>query len=153
MLTCSIHSTEDREDDTCMIYIVIIATHHCFSNEIPLLKILLTSTFFSYESEEARHIAHTMNECEGFTCSCQQASLSHVWLFARVLKIALISNNPGSFCVVRVPVDVVVDGVCLPSELKAKQEPMLTCELCGRVDFSYVFKRSKRFCSNVCAKR
>ncbi|KAK5923150.1 hypothetical protein CgunFtcFv8_000147 [Champsocephalus gunnari] len=40
-----------------------------------------------------------------------------------------------------------------PKELKAKQEPMLTCELCGRVDFSYVFKRSKRFCSNVCAKR
>ncbi|KAK1885719.1 Polyhomeotic-like protein 2 [Dissostichus eleginoides] len=40
-----------------------------------------------------------------------------------------------------------------PKELKAQQEPMLTCELCGRVDFSYVFKRSKRFCSNVCAKR
>ncbi|KAM7405449.1 hypothetical protein PAMP_012711 [Pampus punctatissimus] len=30
---------------------------------------------------------------------------------------------------------------------------MLTCELCGRVDFAYVFKRSKRFCSTVCAKR
>ncbi|KAF6730234.1 Polyhomeotic-like protein 2 [Oryzias melastigma] len=42
--------------------------------------------------------------------------------------------------------------VC-PSEIKAKQEPMLTCELCGRVDFAYMFKRSKRFCSTVCAKR
>ncbi|CAK6968729.1 polyhomeotic-like protein 2 [Scomber scombrus] len=30
---------------------------------------------------------------------------------------------------------------------------MLTCELCGRVDFAYIFKRSKRFCSTVCAKR
>ncbi|XP_026222610.1 polyhomeotic-like protein 2 [Anabas testudineus] len=38
-------------------------------------------------------------------------------------------------------------------ELKAQQEPMLTCELCGRVDFAYIFKRSKRFCSTVCAKR
>ncbi|KAK5863065.1 hypothetical protein PBY51_000123 [Eleginops maclovinus] len=43
--------------------------------------------------------------------------------------------------------------VLSPKELKAQQEPMLTCELCGRVDFAYVFKRSKRFCSNVCAKR
>lgn len=40
-----------------------------------------------------------------------------------------------------------------PKELKAQQEPMLTCELCGRVDFASVFKRSKRFCSTVCAKR
>ncbi|XP_071783455.2 polyhomeotic-like protein 2 [Centroberyx gerrardi] len=41
-----------------------------------------------------------------------------------------------------------------PQELKAQQEePMLTCELCGRVDFAYIFKRSKRFCSTVCAKR
>ncbi|XP_015254348.1 PREDICTED: polyhomeotic-like protein 2 [Cyprinodon variegatus] len=38
-------------------------------------------------------------------------------------------------------------------ELKAQQEPMLTCELCGKVDFAYIFKRSKRFCSTVCAKR
>uniref|UniRef100_A0A3B4BHF1 Polyhomeotic homolog 2b (Drosophila) n=1 Tax=Periophthalmus magnuspinnatus TaxID=409849 RepID=A0A3B4BHF1_9GOBI len=32
-------------------------------------------------------------------------------------------------------------------------EPMLTCELCGKVDFASAFKRSKRFCSTVCAKR
>uniref|UniRef100_A0AAQ4QLR0 Polyhomeotic-like protein 2 n=1 Tax=Gasterosteus aculeatus aculeatus TaxID=481459 RepID=A0AAQ4QLR0_GASAC len=38
-------------------------------------------------------------------------------------------------------------------EPKAQKEPMLTCELCGKVDFAYVFKRSKRFCSTVCAKR
>ncbi|XP_026187966.1 polyhomeotic-like protein 2 isoform X2 [Mastacembelus armatus] len=44
-----------------------------------------------------------------------------------------------------------MDG--LSKELKAQQEPMLTCELCGRVDFAYIFKRSKRFCSTVCAKR
>uniref|UniRef100_A0A672ZKB4 Polyhomeotic-like protein 2 n=1 Tax=Sphaeramia orbicularis TaxID=375764 RepID=A0A672ZKB4_9TELE len=40
-----------------------------------------------------------------------------------------------------------------PSEVKPQQEPMLTCELCGRVDFAYIFKRSKRFCSTFCAKR
>uniref|UniRef100_A0A8C1C366 Polyhomeotic homolog 2a (Drosophila) n=1 Tax=Cyprinus carpio carpio TaxID=630221 RepID=A0A8C1C366_CYPCA len=32
-------------------------------------------------------------------------------------------------------------------------EPMLSCEFCGAVDFAYNFKRSKRFCSTVCAKR
>ncbi|XP_044068770.1 polyhomeotic-like protein 2 [Siniperca chuatsi] len=48
--------------------------------------------------------------------------------------------------------DSKMDGL-YPKELKAQQEPMLTCELCGRVDFAYVFKRSKRFCSTVCAKR
>lgn len=34
-----------------------------------------------------------------------------------------------------------------------KQDSMLTCEFCGRVDFASVFKKSKRFCSTVCAKR
>ncbi|XP_074537774.1 polyhomeotic-like protein 2 [Halichoeres trimaculatus] len=48
--------------------------------------------------------------------------------------------------------DSKVDSIS-PKELKAQQEPMLTCELCGRVDFASVFKRSKRFCSTVCAKR
>ncbi|XP_034551370.1 polyhomeotic-like protein 2 isoform X2 [Notolabrus celidotus] len=48
--------------------------------------------------------------------------------------------------------DSKMDGIS-PKELKAQQEPMLTCELCGRVDFAFVFKRSKRFCSTVCAKR
>ncbi|XP_047453527.1 polyhomeotic-like protein 2 [Mugil cephalus] len=48
--------------------------------------------------------------------------------------------------------DSKMDGLSL-KELKAQQEPMLTCELCGRVDFAYIFKRSKRFCSTVCAKR
>ncbi|XP_022533185.2 polyhomeotic-like protein 2 isoform X2 [Astyanax mexicanus] len=39
-------------------------------------------------------------------------------------------------------------------ELKIQEEePTLTCELCGKVDFSYNFKRSKRFCSTLCAKR
>ncbi|XP_013926855.1 PREDICTED: polyhomeotic-like protein 2 isoform X2 [Thamnophis sirtalis] len=31
--------------------------------------------------------------------------------------------------------------------------PKLKCELCGRLDFAYKFKRSKRFCSTACAKR
>ncbi|XP_076132041.1 polyhomeotic-like protein 2 isoform X3 [Alosa pseudoharengus] len=39
-------------------------------------------------------------------------------------------------------------------ELKNQEdEPTLSCELCGKVDFAYNFKRSKRFCSTVCAKR
>ncbi|KAF5904690.1 polyhomeotic-like protein 2 isoform X1 [Clarias magur] len=39
-------------------------------------------------------------------------------------------------------------------ELKnMEKEPTLSCELCGKVDFAYNFKRSKRFCSTVCAKR
>ncbi|XP_033825534.1 polyhomeotic-like protein 2 [Periophthalmus magnuspinnatus] len=42
---------------------------------------------------------------------------------------------------------------CLPLKELRLQEPMLTCELCGKVDFASAFKRSKRFCSTVCAKR
>lgn len=34
-----------------------------------------------------------------------------------------------------------------------KEEPKLTCEYCGWLDFAYTFKGSKRFCSVVCAKR
>ncbi|XP_018606140.1 polyhomeotic-like protein 2 isoform X4 [Scleropages formosus] len=34
-----------------------------------------------------------------------------------------------------------------------EDEPTLKCELCGLVDFAYKFKRSKRFCSTLCAKR
>ncbi|XP_016340213.1 polyhomeotic-like protein 2 isoform X2 [Sinocyclocheilus anshuiensis] len=41
-----------------------------------------------------------------------------------------------------------------PQELNNQNaEPMLSCEFCGNVDFAYNFKRSKRFCSTVCAKR
>lgn len=41
----------------------------------------------------------------------------------------------------------------LLKELRPQQESMLTCEFCGRVDLASVFKKSKRFCSTVCAKR
>ncbi|TSM04815.1 Polyhomeotic-like protein 2 [Bagarius yarrelli] len=34
-----------------------------------------------------------------------------------------------------------------------QKEATLSCELCGKVDFASTFKRSKRFCSTVCAKR
>lgn len=33
------------------------------------------------------------------------------------------------------------------------EEPVLACEFCGIVDVASNFKRSKRFCSTVCAKR
>ncbi|KAM7005971.1 polyhomeotic-like protein 2b isoform 1-T1 [Tautogolabrus adspersus] len=39
------------------------------------------------------------------------------------------------------------------NEPDKEQEPKLTCEYCGWVDFAYTFKGSKRFCSMVCAKR
>lgn len=40
------------------------------------------------------------------------------------------------------------------AESKEEGAPLkLKCELCGRVDFAYKFKRSKRFCSMACAKR
>lgn len=40
------------------------------------------------------------------------------------------------------------------TESKEEDTPLkLKCELCGRVDFAYKFKRSKRFCSMACAKR
>ncbi|TNN59047.1 Polyhomeotic-like protein 2 [Liparis tanakae] len=45
------------------------------------------------------------------------------------------------------------ESLVCPSELEAQKEPLLTCELCGKVDLAQVFKRSKRFCSTVCAKR
>lgn len=55
-------------------------------------------------------------------------------------------------CLRRHAADSRMDGL-ITKELKSQQEPMLTCELCGREDFAYAFKRSKRFCSNGCAKR
>ncbi|XP_051931043.1 polyhomeotic-like protein 2b isoform X1 [Hippocampus zosterae] len=39
------------------------------------------------------------------------------------------------------------------TQTEKDQEPKLTCEYCGWVDFAYTFKGSKRFCSMVCAKR
>ncbi|XP_068270662.1 polyhomeotic-like protein 2 isoform X2 [Nyctibius grandis] len=40
-----------------------------------------------------------------------------------------------------------------PESKEEGNPPKLKCELCGRVDFAYKFKRSKRFCSMACAKR
>ncbi|XP_054639521.1 polyhomeotic-like protein 2b isoform X2 [Dunckerocampus dactyliophorus] len=39
------------------------------------------------------------------------------------------------------------------NQTEQEQEPKLTCEYCGWVDFAYTFKGTKRFCSMVCAKR
>ncbi|XP_053308171.1 polyhomeotic-like protein 2 isoform X2 [Spea bombifrons] len=41
----------------------------------------------------------------------------------------------------------------VPEHKEDGEPPKLKCELCGRVDFEYKFKRSKRFCSMACAKR
>ncbi|XP_059540923.1 polyhomeotic-like protein 2 [Myotis daubentonii] len=49
--------------------------------------------------------------------------------------------------------DSEMEEPCL-QESKEEGTPLkLNCELCGRVDFAYKFKRSKRFCSMACAKR
>ena len=37
--------------------------------------------------------------------------------------------------------------------LNLEDKRPLKCELCGKVDFAYRFKESKRFCSMACAKR
>ncbi|XP_016891133.1 polyhomeotic-like protein 2 isoform X2 [Cynoglossus semilaevis] len=55
-------------------------------------------------------------------------------------------------CLRRHTADSKMNGLS-PKDLKSQQGPMLTCELCGKVDFAYIFKRSKRFCSTLCAKR
>ncbi|XP_063798098.1 polyhomeotic-like protein 2 isoform X2 [Pseudophryne corroboree] len=41
----------------------------------------------------------------------------------------------------------------VPESKNENDPPKLKCELCGRVNFEYKFKRSKRFCSMACAKR
>ncbi|XP_053546169.1 polyhomeotic-like protein 2 isoform X2 [Bombina bombina] len=41
----------------------------------------------------------------------------------------------------------------VPGSKDDEDPPKLKCELCGRVDYEYKFKRSKRFCSMACAKR
>ncbi|KAM5125533.1 polyhomeotic-like protein 2 [Mantella aurantiaca] len=41
----------------------------------------------------------------------------------------------------------------VPESKSDGNPPKLKCELCGRVNFEYKFKRSKRFCSMACAKR
>ncbi|NXP63038.1 PHC2 protein, partial [Chloropsis cyanopogon] len=60
----------------------------------------------------------------------------------------------GGFTVVFYP--VAGGSASSPVTEQSKEEgnpPKLKCELCGRVDFAYKFKRSKRFCSMACAKR
>ncbi|XP_028663615.1 polyhomeotic-like protein 2 isoform X5 [Erpetoichthys calabaricus] len=53
--------------------------------------------------------------------------------------------------------DLEMENASQQAEVKNPEEeedaPKLKCELCGRVDFAYKFKRSKRFCSMACAKR
>ncbi|XP_036390145.1 polyhomeotic-like protein 2 isoform X1 [Megalops cyprinoides] len=51
------------------------------------------------------------------------------------------------------PTDSEMEDLSQPELKEQEEEPMLKCELCGLVDFASNFKRSKRFCSTVCAKR
>ncbi|XP_072282302.1 polyhomeotic-like protein 2 isoform X1 [Pyxicephalus adspersus] len=46
-----------------------------------------------------------------------------------------------------------IEEPSMPESKSDGDPPKLKCELCGRVDFEYKFKRSKRFCSMACAKR
>lgn len=62
-----------------------------------------------------------------------------------------LSSDPD-----KTPVSNAANSDSDPDELnppEKEQEPKLTCEYCGWVDFAYTFKGSKRFCSVVCAKR
>ncbi|KAM4703678.1 polyhomeotic-like protein 2 isoform 2-T2 [Rhinophrynus dorsalis] len=49
--------------------------------------------------------------------------------------------------------DSEMEETFVPETKDDGEPPKLKCELCGRVDFAYKFKRSKRFCSMACAKR
>ncbi|KAJ8264849.1 hypothetical protein COCON_G00139480 [Conger conger] len=49
--------------------------------------------------------------------------------------------------------DAEMEDLSRPELKEQEAEPMLKCELCGLEDFAGNFKRSKRFCSTVCAKR
>ncbi|KAG5838956.1 hypothetical protein ANANG_G00229230 [Anguilla anguilla] len=49
--------------------------------------------------------------------------------------------------------DAEMEDLSQPELKEQEADPMLKCELCGLVDFASNFKRSKRFCSTVCAKR
>ncbi|XP_061689335.1 polyhomeotic-like protein 2b [Syngnathoides biaculeatus] len=62
-----------------------------------------------------------------------------------------LSSDPD-----KTPVSNAANSDSEPEDLnqtEKDQEPKLTCEYCGWVDFAYTFKGSKRFCSMVCAKR
>ncbi|XP_040182937.1 polyhomeotic-like protein 2 isoform X2 [Rana temporaria] len=49
--------------------------------------------------------------------------------------------------------DSEIEEPSVPEPKSDGDPPKLKCELCGRVDLQYKFKRSKRFCSMACAKR
>ncbi|KAJ8257802.1 hypothetical protein GJAV_G00189900 [Gymnothorax javanicus] len=51
------------------------------------------------------------------------------------------------------PTDTEMEDLSQREVKDQEPEPMLKCELCGLEDFASNFKRSKRFCSTVCAKR
>uniref|UniRef100_A0A3B3SDH6 Polyhomeotic homolog 2a (Drosophila) n=1 Tax=Paramormyrops kingsleyae TaxID=1676925 RepID=A0A3B3SDH6_9TELE len=59
---------------------------------------------------------------------------------------ALLSEAPGS-------PDCNMETLPQQELKEQEDEATLKCELCGLVDFAYKFKRSKRFCSTLCAKR
>ncbi|XP_072237766.1 polyhomeotic-like protein 2b [Leuresthes tenuis] len=59
-----------------------------------------------------------------------------------------LSSDPD-----KTPVSNAANTDSEPEDQPEKDEPKLTCEYCGWVDFAYTFKGSKRFCSMVCAKR
>uniref|UniRef100_A0A3Q4GR55 Polyhomeotic homolog 2b (Drosophila) n=1 Tax=Neolamprologus brichardi TaxID=32507 RepID=A0A3Q4GR55_NEOBR len=59
-----------------------------------------------------------------------------------------LSSDPD-----KTPVSNAANTDSEPEDMSQPDEPKLTCEYCGWVDFAYTFKGSKRFCSVVCAKR
>nr|XP_046238971.1 polyhomeotic-like protein 2b [Scatophagus argus] len=66
-------------------------------------------------------------------------------------KLDQLSSDPD-----KTPVSNAANSDSEPEDMnqpEKEQEPKLTCEYCGWVDFAYTFKGSKRFCSVVCAKR
>ncbi len=44
-------------------------------------------------------------------------------------------------------------SIIFPANIQDDDKPKLKCEFCGKVDYAYKFRRSKRFCTMACSKR
>ncbi|KAM8927905.1 polyhomeotic-like protein 2 [Pelodytes ibericus] len=71
-------------------------------------------------------------------------------------RASLLLGAPGKYQLDNNTTDSEMEESLVPGKPESREggePPKLKCELCGRVDFEYKFKRSKRFCSMACAKR
>ncbi|XP_077312118.1 polyhomeotic-like protein 2 isoform X1 [Lithobates pipiens] len=95
--------------------------------------------FPSHRSRVALEVGRT-SLLAGAQEKCQQGLLAE--------KLPQQDNNTTT-----TTTDSEIEEPSVPESKSDGDPPKLKCELCGRVDLQYKFKRSKRFCSMACAKR